>query len=322
MGLRKLHRVTSHRVVEFSTAVLPADLFGDQAVGLDSDGEVYLVNITIGERRQLTNDGHRKFGAVISTDYVAWIDQRRKIELPETDSATPLFGDGIFLLDLSTGKERRITDKPAGRRFLQMSGSRLVGQDNRNELGEHYTHFDIYAYDLRKRRGASGCNRPRSSTVAAYLRRLSRMGGQQDPVMGTPEAGCGNCSDNRFDIYSYDFTTGEERPLVESGLNNGPRSIHGQYVVWQGSREDSGSDINVLDLGDRHKRTVAKVDRPYVGPLVSGNFMVWTVREDCDSPGGLPENVPTGAFALNLKTDESSPDIQLRRATGFAPRKT
>ena len=33
-------------------------------------------------------------------------------------------------------------------------------------------------------------------------------------------------------------------------------------------------------------------------------FMVWTVREDCDSPGGLPENVPTGAFALNLKTDE------------------
>ena len=78
----------------------------------------------------------------------------------------------------------------------------------------------------------------------------------------------------------------------------------------------------MLDLGDRHKRTVAKVDRPYVGPLVSGNFMVWTVREDCDSPGGLPENVPTGAFALNLKTDESSPDIQLRRATGFAPRKT
>ena len=89
------------RVVEFSTAVLPTDLFGDQAVGLDSDGEVYLVNITIGERRQLTNDGHRKFGAVISTDYVAWIDQRRKIELPETDSATPLFGDDIFLLDLS-----------------------------------------------------------------------------------------------------------------------------------------------------------------------------------------------------------------------------
>ena len=117
-------------------------------------------------------------------------------------------------------------------------------------------------------------------------------------------SGCGNCSDNRFGIYSYDFTTGEERPLVESGLNNGPRSIHGQYVVWQGYREDSGSDINVLDLGDRHKRTVAKVDRAYVGPLVSGNFMVWTFREDCDFPGGLPENVPTGAFALNLKTDE------------------
>ena len=113
-----------------------------------------------------------------------------------------------------------------------------------------------------------------------------------------------------------DFTTGEERPLVESGLQQRTGSTghgrmgqiscgkDGKTTLESDSGSDSGSGINVLDLGDRHKRTVAKVDRAYVGPLVSGNFMVWTVREDCDSPGGLPENVPTGAFALNLKTDE------------------
>ena len=37
---------------------------------------------------------------------------------------------------------------------------------------------------------------------------------RNSPVMGTRIAGCHNCPDNRFDIYSYDLTTGEERPLV------------------------------------------------------------------------------------------------------------
>ena len=293
------------RVVELSTDVRPTDLSDNGYVGIGLDGEIYLVNINTGEKRQLTNDGHRKFGAVISADYVAWIDQRRKIELTGSDSAAPLFSDDIFLLDLSTGKERRITEEPADRHGLQISGSRLVWQDNRNELGEDYTHFDIYGYDLEDGKEtpvviASGAQQ----WPAIYGDIVVWADNRNSPVMGTLKAGCNNCPDNLFDIYSYDFTTGEESPLVESGHYNGPPSIHGQYVVWQGFREDGGSGINVLDLGAGHKRTVAQTRRTWARPLVSGDSVVWTVTEACDVVTNLPDDVPTGAFAYNLKTNE------------------
>ena len=52
------------------------------------------------------------------------------------------------MLDLNTGEQRSITDEPAERYALQISGSRLVWQDNRNELEEHPSHYDIYAYPV------------------------------------------------------------------------------------------------------------------------------------------------------------------------------
>ena len=293
------------RVVELSTDVRPTDLSDKGYVGISSDGEIYLVNITTGERRQLTNDGHRKSEAVISADYVAWIDQRRRIELPGTDRVPPRFSDDIFLLHLSTGKERRITEEPAERHRLQISGARLVWQDNRNELGEHYTHFDIYAYDLEDGKETPVVIAPGAQKwPAIHGDKVVWADNRNSPVMGTPKAGCGNCPNNLFDIYSYDFTTGEERPLFESGHHNGPPSIHGQYVAWQGFREDRGSDINVLELGTGQKRAIAPGSRTGTMPLVSGDFVVWTVREACDVATSTPSEVQTGAFALNLKTNE------------------
>ena len=127
------------KVVELPTDFRPTEFVGDRTAGIGPDGEVYLLNVTNGERRQVTNDGHPKIEAVISGDYVAWTDQRRKIRLPGRDGASPRYSTDIFLRDLNTGKERRITDVPAKRRGLRVSGSRLVWQDNRNELYERYT---------------------------------------------------------------------------------------------------------------------------------------------------------------------------------------
>ncbi len=121
--------------------------------------------------------------------------------------------------------------------------------------------------------------------------------------MGTVKANCTNCPANQFDIYSYDFSTGEERPLFESGGYIGPPSIHGQYVTWQEFREDRGSDINLLELGTGHKRVIAQGGSLHALPLVSSDFVVWTVVESCDAPMSPPGERQTGAFALNLKTN-------------------
>ena len=58
------------------------------------------------------------------------------------------FADDIFVLDLTTGEQRRITEAPANRYGLGISGHRLAWSDTRNELEEEYYNFDVYAYDL------------------------------------------------------------------------------------------------------------------------------------------------------------------------------
>ena len=82
-------------------------------------------------------------------EIVAWIDQRGQIEADDVGSlAGRGIADDIVVLDLNSGEKRRITEVPAKRSGLKISGHRLIWQDNRNESDEHYTHQDIYAYDL------------------------------------------------------------------------------------------------------------------------------------------------------------------------------
>ena len=52
--------------------------------------------------------------------------------------------------------------------------------------------------------------------------------------------------DNRFDIYSYNLDTEEEKPLVETGEHNVTPFIYGGLVVWQRFRGESESDIILL----------------------------------------------------------------------------
>ena len=137
------------KTVELSTDILLTDVFGDDAVGIDQDGDLWLMNTRTGDSRQLTGDGHPKWGAALSADYVAWIDQRRMIQLPGYPPNTPIFSSDVFVRNRHTGEERRITDAPASRHALGMSGARLVWQDNRKGLLEDRRwDFDIYAYDL------------------------------------------------------------------------------------------------------------------------------------------------------------------------------
>ena len=298
--------VSAPKVVELPTDVRPTGMWGDWAAGIGRDGEVYLLNITDGERRQVTDDGHPKYEAVISDDYVAWTDRRRKIELPRSNGGTDTrYGNDIFLRNLNTGKERRITDVPAERKRLRVSGSRLVWQDNRNELEEGYTNYDIYAYDLETGRETPVAVAPGAQRFPAiYEDTVVWADNRNSPLKGTLRAGCGNCPDNTFDIYSYDFSTGEETLLSHSGGYNGAPSIHGRQVVWHGLGEDRTPYIKLLDLETGRERTLAGVESGAETPIISDGFVVWTAGEPCDVFFNPPSETRTGAFSYNLMTGE------------------
>ena len=292
------------KVVELSGDGILADMYGDNAVGITDDEELLLVNVRTGEARQLTDDGHYKRDAVLSDTHVAWIDGRRDILLPRDTGGAVLAGD-VFVMDLRTGEQRRITDTPANRRSLRISGSRLVWEDNRNELEENSDNYDIYAYDLRN-------NQEIPVVVAPGKQRHPAIHGdivvwsdnRNSPEIGTSAAGCHNLPDRRCDIYSYNLATGEEKLLVQTGDNNGSPSIHGELVAWQKYLEGGRSLIVLLDLGTLEQRDIGFGGRSEIRPLVSGSHVVWPVRRACDVIGVGGDKSATGAFAYRLDTGE------------------
>ena len=297
---------------EFRGAELPTDgwltdMYGDKAVGITDDGEVMLIDVRTGETRQLTDDEHRKWDVVLSSDHVAWVDQSREVLLPKENGRVE-FADDIFIMNLNTGERRRITDTPSNRRHLRISGSRLVWQDNRNELEEKQNNYDIYAFDLRNGREIPVAIAPgNQKEPAIHGDTVVWSDNRNSPEIGTSTAGCHNLAERRCDIYSYDFTTGEENLLVQTGRNNGLPSIHGDLVVWQRYLEEGQSLIVLLDLRTGEQRDIGLGGRSHADPSVSGSHVVWSVREACDvvGPSGLGGNeAATGAYAYRLETGE------------------
>ena len=108
------------------------------------------MNVKTGDKKSITEGGRGLTEVVISGDYIAWGDQSRQTEIPGStarNKAGRLSVD-IFVMNLVTGEQQRITEVPAGRRNLNIDGNLLVWQDNRNEIGERRSHYDIYAYDI------------------------------------------------------------------------------------------------------------------------------------------------------------------------------
>ena len=292
------------RRVELIADGLLTDMYGDNAIGITNDGELLLVNVRTGEARQLTDDGHYKWDAVLSDTHVAWIDERRDIRLPRDTGGAVLAGD-VFVMDFRTGEQRRITDTPANRRSLRISGSRLVWEDNRNELEENSDNHDIYAYDLRNKQEIPVVVAPgKQRHPAIHGDIVVWSDNRNSPEIGTRTAGCHNLPDRRCDIYSYNLATGEEKLLVQTGNNNGSPSIHGELMAWQQYLEGGRSLIVLLDLDTMEQRDIGFGGRSETRPLVSESHVVWPVRQACDVRGVGGDKSATGVFAYRLDTGE------------------
>ena len=300
------------KVVELSTYIHVTDVFGDDAVGFDEEGELWLMNIRTGVLRQLTSDGHPKWGAVLSADHVAWIDQRRMVQLP--GHASPISSSDVFVLNRHTGEERRITEAPASRHGLHISGARLVWQDNREGLLEDRRwDFDIYAYDLERDLEIPVAVTPgREDAPAIHGERVVWTHNPNKPPRGLAKPGSTAKPDNRFNIYSYNLATEEKQPLVETGEHNVTPSIHGELLVWQRFRGENESDIILLDLDTGKQKVIGAGGRQESRPSISEGYVIWRVSETCDV-GGFPRfrdllrsRVRTGVYAHGLRTGEVS----------------
>ena len=224
----------------------------------------------------------------------------------ESEQLPRVLSGDVFVRNRHTGEERRITDAPATRKGLQASGSHLVWQDNRNGLLAGRTQdFDVYAYDLEQGVEIPVAVAPgQQKTPAIHGDMVVWSDNRNRPEDAPSQAGCSNCPDNPFDIYSYNLKTAEERPLVETGGHNGRPSIHGQRVTWQQFQERDESVILLLDLETGEQTIIGDGGRGRSSPMISEDHVVWAVAEPCDVFGIPPGKVQTGVYSYRLKTAE------------------
>ena len=289
----------------------PVYLEGNEYAAIGPGNQVYLVNVETGEIDKVTDDVYPKYQAAFSEEYVAWTDHRRRVELADVDSNPPFnYSDDIFVLDRATGEQIRITEDPARRGALEISGDWLVWMDRRNETGQHYINFDIYGYNLKTGEEipvavAPGSQRSPSihgNTVVWADNRNSPLAGARSREL--PDSGCGDCPENRFDIFTLDLSTGEERVLVETGYYNEAPEINGAYLAWRAYDPERLPEIRLLDLESGRIRMMAQDGNFWSEPSLSEEYVVWSISWPCDV-GTRREIDYTGVFAQHLETGES-----------------
>ncbi len=265
---------------------------------------MYLVDWASGEQTRITNDGLAKGEALLSEQYIAWIAYSR---LADQELALA----DVYVLDRQTSAQRPITHQPAPRMQLVLDGHRLAWADKRNELDGHYTAYDLYAYDLATDSEIAVAVAPGAQHQPSLSGdRLVWADNRESPERDSVLAGCGNCSDNRFDLYLYDFHTQTSRVLVAGeGLMTSP-SISGSRVAWIGyeaapATPSSGpaiglGDVYLHDLDTGQIRRVTQTPQSEEVPIVAGDRLLWTVRHPCDV--GTIQH--TGVYVLDLNTGQ------------------
>jgi hypothetical protein len=218
-------------------------------------------------------------------------------------------------LNRSSGDVRVITEQPAPRMQLVLDGDRLAWADKRNELDGHYTAYDIYAYDLATNTEIAVAVAPGAQhqpSLSGY--RLVWADNRDSATRDGDLAGCGNCANNRFDLYLYDFSSGETRVLVSGeGLRSSP-SLSGGRLAWvefepandplpSGAVAGAG-EVYWMDLASGAMQRVTDTPQSESGVVLDGDRLLWKVSQACDvlvgPVGATPEPQQTGVYVFDL----------------------
>lgn len=290
--------------IEFDNDCVPEDIQGNTGVCTDSK-QVYLLDITNKKRTLVTNFASKKSNLRLYGDYIAWLDDReQKAANYKTD---------VFLYNLKTKEEKRLTASPAIRRNLNLSGENIAWLEQDSLSGDNWRNNEIHAYNILSNKEIY------SSTIKSTKNGLHLKDNKliwADSRKGH-DTGCENCSDNRFDIYIYDFSTGEERAIVESPYLKANPDLYGDSLVWSDYRNKSGnplpngsylgnSDIYLMNLKNNQEIQLASSKDDEVYPSIWKSKVVWTIRWPCDVVVNGIQKDSTGVYLYDLLSKQTT----------------
>lgn len=301
---------------ELDVILPPYSLSGNAYASIGEDNEIYLVDLDSGQTTQISHDNLPKAEVVLSEKYVVWLTQQAEVTVSGQDGENSrILLYGIIVYDRLTGEQRQITQDPAPRIQLAIADDQLVWMDKRNELEAHYTMYDIYGYNLVEDKEytiaiAPGAQQNPSLHANYVVWEDNRDSLQKD----LPLAGCGNCPDNQYDIYLYDFETESSQVIAQDNWLKSNPVVYDHYIVWEGYDDEfridetigGTADLYLYNMDDRTTRRLTKSSDPESAPLFFQDRLLWTVRSACDEvnvQNGKEVLPAVGVYSLDLNTE-------------------
>ena len=242
--------------------------------------DVFLLDLNAGEVQQLTTEEHAQVYPRIYGDTVVWLDSRH-----EEGYHNPRRHD-VYVYDLSTGEERRLTSATSAEGMdLAVNGNLVVWTDNRHADPEVKIHAEnepeynneIYVYDLTTNQ------EKRVTTYPGNDRYPDISGGnivwlrQEDYI--------------KADVFVYNVETSQETQVSYSSYADFHPSIHGNCIVWADARVSKGNtsgdtvingrqgqtDIYLYDLKTRQEIQLTSTEPGKVlyNPVIHGDSVVY-----------------------------------------------
>ena len=202
---------------------------------------------------------------------VVWKDNR--FLNPTDPNPDNRMNSEVYLYDLRTGQELRITSAPNHQVEPKIYGDYVVWQDERDRAQR-----DIWAYQLSTGRQWNLSDHPADQWLPDI---------RADQVVwadlrnGTGEAGWIYYNS---DIYLHDLRTGELRRITDDPADQEFPRIFGRYITWNdlrnGSRSvgggsPSGADVYLYDLQTGEEKRVTWDEYNDGGGIIAGDKIVW-----------------------------------------------
>lgn len=245
-------QITDELAPQFNPQISGNRIIWDDGRLGNPDWNVYLFDIdllndgnpiTEPERRISPVDGFPQAVGGIDGDRIVFTDWRHGGSNTE-----------IYLFNLSTGTEQRITTNNAQQRNPQISGGKIVWIDQRNDVN-----WDIYMYDA-----STGLETAIASGVATQLFPdisgdkvtwkegssiivLDLTTGARNTIKSCVAATCRpRISGNRvvysdeidgdLEVFMYDLETSQEIRITNNGLEQSSPAVSGTKIAWRDSR--------------------------------------------------------------------------------------
>ena len=208
----------------------------------------------------------------------------------------------IYMYDLSTSTETRITTEESNQVEPAIYEDRIVWTDNRNgggrnEYGQPDGNWDIYMYDL-------------STSIETQI--TSNNSTQWKPVIYGDRIVWQDKRNGNSDVYMYDLSTSTETRITPSDSNQNDPAIYGNRIVWSDDRNED-LDIFMYELSTSTETRITSDSGASKKPDIYNDLIVY---EDEDNTGLYVINMyslSTSTETLIASGRTADPDIQGNR---------